>query len=413
MASRKSPTTRRFRFTRGEAYIKMLTVMRAGRLSTYIFREIGTPFVISVAIFTFVLMGGRLLNLAELVISKGVSAGAVFGLLGTLLPVFMLVTLPLGFLLGVLLGFSRLSADSEIVAMKAAGVSVPAMMRPVLLLALLVFAATAWVSLQAEPQAKGVFRDKLFAILQSRTTVGLSPQVFADEFPGITLYADHIDDRSGRLEGVFISDERAAGGGGATIFAREGQLLADPQTKTMVLRLRDGEIHRQPAKAKAKEVTYQTVQFSVYNLQIQQESPAPGELRPVKISDMSMRQLWEEAARQTDAKERANLLSEFQQRFTMALSPLLFALIGVPLGIRSHRSGRGAGFSMGLVVFLGYHALLSLCDTLTVEQGWPLATAWVPPLLFLVVGLILFSSAAREKTILPRLPLPSLKLGRD
>lgn len=372
--------------------------MRPGRIFSYIFREIGTPFVISLAIFTFVLVGGRVLNLAELVINKGVSGVDVLGLLVTLLPVFMLITLPLGFLLGVLLGFSRLSADSEIVAMKAAGVSIFTMLRPVLVLGLLVFVGTAWIALQAEPQAKQDFRNKVFTILQSRTTVGLTPQVFADEFPGITLYADRIDNRSGLLQGVFISDERSEGGP-STIFARQGRLLADPKSHTMTLRLRDGEIHRQPTKA--HEDTYQIIQFSVYNLQLQQETTPQGKTRPTKISDMPTPELWRQAWSAPPGRERLNLFSELQQRMTMSISPLLFALIAVPLGIRSHRSGRGAGFSMGLLVFLGYHGLCSLGDTLVLDQGWPMLTTWLSPLLFLMLGLLLLAAAAREKTLLP------------
>jgi len=376
--------------------------MRAGRLSYYIFREIGAPFVISLAIFTFVLIGGRLLDLAELVISKGVAGSAVLGLLATLIPVFLLITLPLGFLLGILLGFSRLSSDSEIVAMKAAGISLPKMMRPVMLLAALVFVATAWVSLQAEPQAKGAFRDRLFAILQSRSTVGLSAQVFTNQFPGVTLYAEHIDDRSGRLEGVFIADERA-GGGPSIIFAREGRVLADPSAQTMILQLQDGEIHRQPARS--RELAYQTVGFSVYNLQFQQESNT-NEARPVKVSEMSTLTLWDEISSAPAGKHRLALLSEFQQRLIIALSPLLFALVGVPLGIRSQRSGRGAGFSVGLLVFLGYHGLSSLGDTLFIEQGWPLIIIWLSPMLFFPLGVLLFMAAARERSILPKLPWP-------
>jgi len=368
--------------------------MLTTRIERYIFREVGLPSLISLAIFTFVLMGGRLLKLAKLIIGKGVAASEVFGLLGTLLPVFFLITLPLAFLLGVLLGFSRLSADSEVVALKSAGVSLFRMARPVFALAFLILLGTSWLSLHAEPRARQEFRDRLFQIAQKRASLGLVPQVFNSDFPGVVLFTREMDDQKDLMKGVFISDQRLDQSP-ATIFAREGRIISDQEKHTITLRLKEGDIHRRPAQGKSE--TYQIIHFANYDLQLKfdQDEEIQGTKKP---GEMSMAELRAASTLAEEPRKQRELRTEFQQRFILALSPLLFALIAIPLGIRSHRSGRGAGFSIGLLVFLLFHMFYSFTETLVIEKGWPLLlTLWTPSLLFLIIGVLLLRAAAYER----------------
>jgi len=368
--------------------------MLTSRIERYIFREVGLPTLISLAIFTFVLMGGRLLRLAKLIIGKGIPASEVLGLLATLLPVFFLITLPLALLLGVLLGFSRLSADSEVVALKSAGISLFRMSRPVFALASMVLLCTAWLSLQAVPQAHKEFRDRLFQIARNRASLGLVPQVFNNDFPGVVLFTRDLDDQQDLMKGVFISDQRLDRSP-ATIFAREGRIVSDQERHTITLRLKDGDIHRRPTQEKAE--TYQIIHFATYDLQLKfdQDEEIQGARKP---SEMSLAELRTGGTAAEEPRRRLELRTEFQQRFIHSFSPLLFALIAVPLGIRSHRSGRGAGFSIGLLVFLLYRMFLSFSETLVIEQHWPLLpTLWSPSLLFLLIGILLLRSAAYER----------------
>ncbi|EHP88425.1 permease YjgP/YjgQ family protein [Geobacter metallireducens RCH3] len=92
-------------------------------LFRYIFKETAVPFVLGMAVFTFVLLMGRLLKLAEMVFAKGVPFLDVCRLILYMLPSFLLVAIPMAFLLAVLLSFGRLSADSEVTAMKAGGLA--------------------------------------------------------------------------------------------------------------------------------------------------------------------------------------------------------------------------------------------------------------------------------------------------
>ena len=182
--------------------------MSATRIHRYIIKEISVPTILGLLIFTFVLLMGRILKLVEMVINKGVPLVETAKLFLYLLPTFLVITLPLAFLLGVLLGFGRLSADSEIVALKSCGFSLYGMLKPVALLAVSVSLLTGLLTLFVEPYANNAFRNQVFQIATSRASIGIQPRVFNDEFEGLILYANEIDERRGYMEGLFISDQR-------------------------------------------------------------------------------------------------------------------------------------------------------------------------------------------------------------
>lgn len=381
------------------ATVLSLPVMSTFRVHRYLLKEIAVPAGLGLLIFTFVLLMGRILRLVEMVINKGVPLADIGRLFALLLPAFLVITIPLAFLLGVLLGFGRLSADSEVVALKACGFSLYGMLKPVLLLALLASAATAALTLYAEPVGNAAFRQQVFQIAASRANVGLLPRVFNDEFAGLTIYANDVDERSGRMQGVMISDERA-GSTPSVILAETGRIISDRDTLTLTLRLENGTIHRRPREV--QQETYQLVGFRIYdvNLNLGQQTAAM-EDRPKKAKEMLTGELLARLDTAVDAAERRGLQVELHQRLTLPFAPLLFALIGVPLGIQSQRSGRGGGFALGLAVFLVYYLLFSFGETLATEVAVPVfAALWLPNLLFLAGGGYLLVRTAQERRFL-------------
>ncbi|MFA6687757.1 MAG: LptF/LptG family permease, partial [Desulfuromonas sp.] len=180
--------------------------MSAFRIQKYIAREIVVNFILSLTLFTFIVLLSRLLKLTDLVIGSGVSIGSVAELFLAMIPSFMLITMPLSLLLAVLLTFARLSADSEVVAMKACGISVYKMARPVMILALLVCGATAYLSTYAEPTGRRTMRSIAINVAMDKASSAVRAQVFNDEFPGLTIFADKVFKDTNQLEGVFISD---------------------------------------------------------------------------------------------------------------------------------------------------------------------------------------------------------------
>lgn len=366
------------------------------KLDRYIASEVAIPMLLGLTVFTLMLLSGRALKLAELVVNKGVPLGDIGLLLMYILPSFMIFTLPLAFLLGVLLGVGRLSVDSEAIAIKAAGISLFSLLRPVMTLAIGAALVTALLTFVALPPSYGAFRDRLFELARSQATLGLQPGVFNQDFNGLTLYANGIDEQTQQLSKLFIADQRDAQRS-SVITASSGRILSDPVQRHLVLRLDRGVIHRQaPAGS-----DYQLVRFSTYDIHLDVDaSLSTQKKRKKKTKEMSLSELSQFGQQSDNPVYRA----EFHRRFALPFAPLVLALVGIPLALRNHRSGKGAGFSVALLVFLGYYLLTSLAETLVESSVLPAVVAmWLPNTLYLLAGGWLFHRAAAEKPVWPAL----------
>lgn len=367
------------------------------RIHRYILREISIPTLMSLLIFSFVILLGRIPRLTEMIISKGVPALDILELFAYLMPTFFSVTVPLSFLLGILLAFGRFSADSEYIALKASGISLYSMVRPVALLALMFTLLTAAITLIIEPASKSAFRSKIFQIASTSLNVSVKPGVFNDDFPGLVLYAQGLDERVGIMRDVFISDERNSSAP-TVITAREGLFISNASSMLLTLRLRNGDIHRQPSEA--GQDTYQTISFNNYDINLDFSAAVEQGQRRVSRSELSVMELWQ-AIRATDpGSQRYRLEAELHERIVIACVPLILILIGIPLGLQSQRSGKGAGFALALAVFLVYYVLLSFAGTLADKGILPAAVImWLPNLVFLAGGSFFLYRAAVERPV--------------
>ncbi|MEA3362764.1 MAG: LPS export ABC transporter permease LptF [Thermodesulfobacteriota bacterium] len=378
------------------------------RIHRYLLREISVPTLLSLLIFTFVLLMGKIPRLAELVINKGVPAAEILQLFSYLLPTFFSVTLPLSFLLGILLAFGRFSADSEFIALKASGISLYNLVKPVFLLAILFSILTAWITISIEPASKTAFRSKLFQIASSSASISIKPGVFNDEFKGIVLYTRGMDENRGIMQDVFISDERE-GETPATITAQQGRFISDPNQYSLTLRLSDGNIHRRPIGE--NRATYQIISFTNYDINLDVGNQLSGKQRHRSRSELSWTELNSAIDKAGNDRSKFHLQVEKHERVVIAFAPLVLVLIGVPLGLQSQRSGKGAGFALALVVFLVYYVLLSLAGTLADKGLLPAALIlWLPNICFLFGGAWFLHRTAVEKPLqLFKLPQRILK----
>ena len=367
-------------------------------LYLYIFKELPPPFLLGVTTFTFALLMGRLLRLADMVVAKGVPLADVLRLVLYLLPSFLLVTIPMAFLLAILLAFGRLSGDSEITAMKASGISLYGLLPPVFCFAMLAYLAGAFTTVYAVPWGNTSFKRLLVDVVESRASLGIKEKVFNDDFPGMVIYTDNYDQQGHNMTGILIQDERDPLAP-STIFARSGVIVTDPATKIIRLRLDNGSIHRAQGNS-----GYRLVEFKNYDLSININQNA----RTANINelDMSLDELRSNlASGRFDAKIRRDMELEYHRRFALPFACIVFALVGMPLGIQNQRSGKAAGFSLSIGLLLIYYIVLSAGKALgEKELLTPFLAAWAPNLLFISLGLYLFKKTAAEE----RIPLLAL-----
>src|ERR1035437_7105657 len=168
-------------------------------LSLYIIREIASLFLLGIMVFTLILLMGRLIKLTDLVISRGVPMADISRMILYLMPSFLVFTIPMAFLLAVLLAFGRLSADNEITVMKSGGLSLVQIMPPVLLCAMVAVLLTLAASIIGVPWGNTAFKRISFEMLKQNVAATIREKVFWDEIPGIILYTDHYDEQNRTL----------------------------------------------------------------------------------------------------------------------------------------------------------------------------------------------------------------------
>lgn len=367
------------------------------RIHRYILREIVTPTVLSLLIFTFVLLMGKLPKLTELVINKGIPTREILQLFGCLLPSFLIITIPLSFLLGILLTFGRLSADSEFIALKASGISLYQLVKPVLLLAFLFTLLNAWITITIEPASKTAFRNKLFRIASNSTSIGIKPGIFIDEFNGIVLYTRGMDENRNIMHNVFISDERE-GETPATIIARQGRFLSNPDRYSLTLQLSNGTIHRRPLDE--KQSTYQIIKFTTYDINLDIGNLLSGKRHRRSRGELSWAELTSAIKNESNNRKRLYFQTNMHYRIATSIAPFVLVLIGVPLGLQSQRSGKGSGFFLALMIFVTYYTLLSFSVTISDKGLIPAAIIlWFPNFCFLLGGSWLLHRTAIEKPL--------------
>lgn len=367
--------------------------MSGSRIHRYIIGEVLAPTLLCLVIFTLVMILGRAAQLAELVINKGVSPGDVLILLATLLPTSLTISLPLAFLMGIMIGLGRLSADSETVALKAAGIGLANLAAPVFIMGVIIALLTGITGIWGKPWGYEAFATKSFEIARRKATIGFQPRVFMNQFDNLVLYANEIDNRGNRLQGLFIVEKKDDAT--AWVFADSGSVLSDEQNETIVLRLKDGVIHRQQT---GSTDNYQLIHFRSYEIrpEITTASVADKRLR-LKPKAMTTKSLWLEQG-EREAEEAQAMRAELHMRLCSPLAPLLFVFFGLPFSMQSHRSGRSGGFVMGLIIFLGYYFILSTAFTLTKDAGIsPWLTFWTSHLLLFASGFWLLRQSSMEK----------------
>lgn len=368
-------------------------------LDRYIFRELLVPFFLGLGVFTFILLIARILKLVEMVVNRGVPAWEIVKLFSYILPAFLEVTVPMALLLAILVGFGRMSSDSEITAMKACGLSLYQLARPVVVFTLVVWLVSLGLSVWVRPWGNSLLRTGLYEVAKSRASVGLRERVFNTDFPNLVIYVDEVLPPGNSFKGVMISDLRDAGQP-TTAFAKVGMLVHNEETSTLTLRLLEGQIEQ----AKSGSSSFNQTDFALYDFNLDWAA-ALGEVRPEDKDPKEM--TLQELRRAIAAKDSMGEPSfpeqvEVHRKFSIPFACLVFAAVGVPLGLQSSRSARSRGFSVSLALILAYYILLTMGEK-TGARGIvpPLLALWLPNIVFAAVGAYLFAAAASERRLLP------------
>lgn len=366
-------------------------------LDRYIVSEIGPSFLLGLGVFTFVFLLNEILRYAKILISQAASPSHVLGILLNLLPSVLCITIPMGVLLGILIALGRMSADSEVTALRASGVSLYRFIRPILIAAAIGWAATSYLIINVLPDSNQSVRQLFFQVLTSKVQTDIRPRVFYDNlFPNMMFLVLDMPTGEDQWQNVFLADLTQPDSPSITL-ARSGKLIIDSEKRTVNFYLRDGERHQVPY---LRPEDYNKQAFAETVLPIQGESFFPDEdiNVPRGPREMGFAQL-------TNAYKGTRLpiyLVEIHKKFSIPFACFVFAILGLAFGIQSRRGGKSWGFIVSIAVIFVYYILIRLGEEMATQGRMPpFVSMWAVNVILGAAGIALLVHNAREAHMWP------------
>jgi len=354
-------------------------------LTRYILREVTSHALIGVAVFTFVLFTRDLARILELVVRNSAPLPSVAEIFFFTVPVALTYTLPMGVLVGILIGLSRLSADSEITAMRAVGIGATTFVRIIS-----IFAVTAWLlavanSVYIAPRSQAALGRLQDRLKTSQASFEIQPRVFYEGFPKLVLYVQDVKSAAHAAiwKGVFIADMTVPASPRITV-AQQGVLLPEGPT-ALHLHLSNGSMHEIPKSAD----NYQVSTFQQTDIPISLPQPVRQDEEAAPLSQLSMRELVDQSHHATPQTGRLALM-EFHRRLALPTACLVLFLVGIPLGLSSKKGGKSAGFVLTILLVFAYYSV-SLIGVGLARQGKIPAGlgGWLADIVFFLGGAFL------------------------
>ena len=368
-------------------------------INRYIFREISTSFIIIFFVMTFVLLMGKMLQIMDLIINKGISFLSVLHMIMLIMPSLMVFTIPIALLISILIAMGRFSADNEITALKSSGVSLLQMFYPAATASMIAFVMTIAMSNILAPSGNYAIKRLLFDQMTKNVTIALKEKTFNIHFPSLLVYADKIPADGDYMEGVFVSDNRLRGEEN-TIIAKKAFVVADPELMIVKLRMEDGSIHTVSQDLK----NYRKIDFKTYDINLHLGATILAKFtdKHKEIEEMSASELMA-IMKANDFKDYENreIMLEIHTRLATPFACIFFGLLALPLGIKSHRAVKSKAFAVGLII-VGVYYLLRVGGEALVENGHlsPTVGAWMPNMIFAIAGSYIFCASNREFSFL-------------
>jgi len=383
-------------------------------LHLYLTRQVLATLLMTVTVFTLVLLLGNVLKeILALLVNGQATIGLVMQAIGLLVPFVLVFALPMGMLTATLLVFGRFSADQELTAVRASGVSLVALITPVLLLSAGLSAVSALVNLQIAPECRVAYKLLMFRAGLERATSLIAEGRFMDDFPGYILY---VGKKSGsNLQDVRIYSVDAEGKMTNRIDAARATVLSDLANNRVFLRLY--KVHEYdlvswssvttadefPQTLTNKPVAQPTFNVPLSDLTFPQLCRKLRDLEQIAaqsqpLARVSSEQLREQKRQLESIKADLTMPVRLQihRQVSFSFACIGFTLVGIPLGIRAHRRETSAGVAMALILVLIYYSFIIVGQSLETRPDLaPHLIVWLPNFIFQAVGAVLLWRANR------------------
>ena len=400
-------------------------------LTRYILKEMIGPTLLGFAFYTSIILMQKLFDLAGMIIRRSLSIGDVTQLLLLSLPHIVVLTVPMSLLFGTLIAVGRLSSDSEIIAMRALGISTSTIYRPVFFFSFAVFLLNLYLMNSVLPAGNTKLLALRAELLTSTVEKAIRPRVFYDEYENLMIYVNDVDPQTAQWKGVFVVDSRsedpdavtpqqlaeqaaaarargesaavgvAARSGQRIIVAGNGSLNRVPANKQVWMNLGAAETHVWDARKPDRYDLNRNEQQRILLPDVGGSGPTdPLSTRVARsLRAMNLRELLEQSTELERGDQATYRLArvEIHKKFAIPFACVVFGILGLPLGITNRRGGRSSGFSLSIAIILFYYVMLNNGEQLAASGKIPPAVGmWTPNIILLAVGIRLLIRANRD-----------------
>ncbi len=331
-------------------------------LDRYIVREMIAPTLLGLLVFTFVLLIDQIPRLLAILVARSADLKTILQVFLNLLPSIFAVTIPMAFLLGVLLAFGRLASESEIVAIRAVGVSPLRLLKPVLFLASVAGVITFYINAIALPASNQAHRELVFSLVVSKARTIVRPRNFTDDLlPGrMMLYVSDIAPDTQEWKDLLIHDTRTRGER-SVILARDGHLVIDREGQRVRLELGEGSRHTffTDDPSEYRRTAFASMGFELPFAEFFPKLPLTKGDREMTLPELAGRigQLKSEGK---EPKDWGRFAVEWHKKFAIPSACIVFGLLGLSLSLGSKKEARSAAFALSIAVIFVYYILIRL-----------------------------------------------------
>ncbi|MGB6640925.1 MAG: LptF/LptG family permease, partial [Thermoanaerobaculia bacterium] len=371
------------------------------RVTRYVMAEVLGPFVLGFLLYTFLLLIQFLFASAEMIIRRGVPAVQVGKLLGLTLPNIVVLTIPMSFLFAILVAVGRLASDSELTALRASGVSLFSLYRPIFVFSLLLTAINTYLMVDTLPKGNTALQQLRIDIITQSVDRQVEPRVFYEEWEGVMLYVFEVRPGESEWQGVFVAENLPSTENQVTVASR-GEVRLDDAGERLVLHLEDAVVHkvdfRNPDKYTMSSVkSLDRVLVDRFTTQQRSRARASKGLRELNLREL------QERYRDPDTSPQLRNLArvEIHKKFSIPAACIVFGLVALPLGFMGGRGSRTSGFALSVAIVLVYYIFLNNGEEAArIGKMAPWLAMWLPNFVLALVGLFMLARRNRDKNML-------------
>ncbi len=374
-------------------------------LYSYLATEMLAPFFASFLIMNCVFFLVKLIPFLNIVLELEISFFDFLRLFCYLFPNIFIYSIPMAAMMGVIISFTRLSADKEILALKASGTSLYQMVPPIVLVALVIAIVAGYFSISLTPKAELAMKQLMFQVAKEKIDKGIKEHQFTEALGDLVVYVDSIDKKSGEWNNVWVSDMRGQKQPIITM-AQSGSMEAHINDMMVTIILQNGSLHRPDGKRS------QIINFDKYTINIPLQIPTiigGDNVARHSPQTMTLKQLQasaDQAGRDTEfGRDR---MVFFHKRITLPVGCFILTILGIPLGMQTGFGRKAVGIPLGLGFFVFYYVLFTIGCAFAEDAILPVVVAmWLPNTIFFCIALYFIRQAAGERPFIPQI-IPKL-----